>query len=119
MSKPNREIYKNIYSLTEREKRMLYGSTDEDNKKIKEQKRHSKSLQEYKEYLRENDIILSTVIIKSIPDLIAKYSNSSHIVRYNNIAHTLHIKGSMRVDIFHLLIIEAARFRFNNIILES
>lgn len=119
MGERERTIYKDVYNPTETELIHLYGSIQEDNRLLKERANLSKSLRERNEYLKEYAILNSTKPLKSVQDFIDKYSNEYHTVIYNNIAHTIRIKGSMRVDVFHLLNTEAEQFKFNNITLES
>lgn len=115
----NRALYKDIYTLTDNEKATIYRSTTEDNILLKEKADFLKSLKEQQNTLREEAILKSREPINSVSDLINKYSNENHVVTYDSLFNIIKVKGSMRVDVFHLFRIEADKFNFNNIILED
>lgn len=95
-----------------------YSTVADDNRSLIESKLMEKQLAKYLQLRAEESILTDDSPISTIQELIYKYSNSQHEVYYQKKTHSLLIRGSMFVPVFHALLRDAAKFEFTNITLE-
>lgn len=95
-----------------------YSTVVDDNRSLIESKIMEKQLAKYLQLNNEAAILLDASPVNTIQDLIYKYSNNDHEVYYQKKTHSLLIRGSMFVPVFHALVQDAKKFNFTNITLE-
>jgi len=96
-----------------------YNTILEDNKNLKENLDIAESLYKHELLRLELEILSYHDDIESVQELIDIYSNEQHELIYYEKTHSLLIRGSMRVDVFHKFILDSRKFNFTNITLEG
>lgn len=107
------------YKYSKYDNRFKYSTISEDNKVLKESKEVTEYLSKLNYKQSEFEILSSFKSVIVIQDLIDKYSNNFHRIYYYEKSHSILIRGSMRVDVFHKFILDSRKFKFNDITLES
>ena len=95
-----------------------YSTIAEDNKLLKYNKELQERLSKIRKLEIENEILLSNKKIETVQDLISKYSNEYHELEYYQKIHSILIRGSMFVPIFHAFMKDAKQFEFEDIKLD-
>lgn len=104
--------------IYENERPHKYSTVIEDNNSLKDSARITKYLNKLEYIQAEIDIFKSIKPVRTVQDLIEKYSNRNHTISYNKNSHVISVRGSMLVVIFHAFIIDTRKFKFTDIILK-